>query len=105
MPKVSDKSKGIIRNGMGLPEDPIRTVISVNPLDPELHPDPESYHARQNGGGGGKKLGHRRIGDDGEVTYKKFETTQLIGSIQLGLQYVLTSEGNLPERDLLLPVS
>ena len=51
-----------------------------------------------------KKLGHRRVGDDGEVTYKKFETTQLIGSIQLGLLYVMENEANMPERDLLIPV-
>jgi len=50
-----------------------------------------------------KKLGHRRVGDDGEVTYKKFETTQLIGSIQLGLLYVMENEANMPERDLLIP--
>ena len=52
-----------------------------------------------------KKLGHRRVGDDGEVTYKKFETTQLIGSIQLGLLYVMENEANMPERDLLIPVN
>jgi len=39
----------------------------------------------------GKKLGHRRV-KDGEVTYKKFETGQLMGSIQLGIQ---NSVGNL----------
>jgi hypothetical protein len=33
----------------------------------------------------GKKLGHRRE-KGGEVTYKKFETGQLMGSIQLGIQ-------------------
>jgi hypothetical protein len=33
----------------------------------------------------GKKLGHRRE-KGGEVTYKRFETGQLIGSIQLGIQ-------------------
>ena len=39
----------------------------------------------------GKKLGHRRV-KDGEVTYKKFEVGQLMGSIQLGIQ---NSVGNL----------
>lgn len=34
-----------------------------------------------------RKLGHRRIGESGQVTYKKIETTQLMGSIQLGIQY------------------
>ena len=32
----------------------------------------------------GKKLGHRRV-KDGEVTYKKFETTPLMRSIQVRL--------------------
>lgn len=56
----------------------------------------------QQGPGGGKKLGHRRVRDDGEVTYKKFETTQLIGSIQLGLQYTIGSMAKIPDRDLLM---
>ena len=36
----------------------------------------------------GKKLGHRRV-KDGEVTYKKFETTPLMRSIQLGIHQVV----------------
>lgn len=119
MPKVSDKSKIIYKNGMG-GEDPIRTVIAVSPPPPsylgdhEVDPDPDpralvartlsnrsSIQHQQSKNH--KKLGHRRVGDDGEVTYKKFETSQLIGSIQLGLEYVLTtSEVNGPDRDLLL---
>ena len=135
MPKVSDKSKHIVKNGMGLPtvaasqshpEDScIRTVISVSPPSDAFdggvdYNDPDQQakmlvartlsnrssmanfvHPKS---GHNKKLGHRRVGDDGEVTYKRFETTQLIGSIQLGLEYVLTNEANVPERDLLLPV-
>ncbi len=40
---------------------------------------------------------------DGEVTYKKFETTQLMGSIQLGLQQSVGSLAGQPDRDLLFP--
>lgn len=123
MPKVSDKSKFIFKNGMGLQSEcePIRTVIAVTPpplqqqssiLEVETDPDHvsktvvgRSLSNRSSNVKGGKKLGHRRVGDDGEVTYKKFETTQLIGSIQLGLEYILTNEANLIERDLLLTVS
>ena len=63
------------------------------------------------GGGGGatttdkkgkeKKLGHRRVWtDDGQqlVTYKKFETTQLIGSIQLGIQHSVGSLASVDSR-------
>ena len=49
-----------------------------------------------------KKLGHRRVKIDGEVTYKKIETTQLIGSIQLGVQHAVGSLANVPLRDLLM---
>ena len=48
----------------------------------------------------GKKLGHRRV-KDGEVTYKKFETTQLMGSIQLGIQQSVGNLGSQEDRDLL----
>ena len=49
-----------------------------------------------------KKLGHRRVKGDGEVTFKKIETTQLIGSIQLGIQHAVGSLANVPHRDLLM---
>jgi len=48
----------------------------------------------------GKKLGHRRV-KDGEVTFKKFETTQLMGSIQLGIQQSVGNLGSQEDRDLL----
>ena len=49
-----------------------------------------------------KKLGHRRVKVDGEVTYKKIVTTQLIGSIQLGVHHAVGSLANVPQRDLLM---
>ena len=49
-----------------------------------------------------KKLGHRRVKGDGEVTFKKIETTQLIGSIQLGVHHAVGSLANVPHRDLLM---
>ena len=33
-----------------------------------------------------RKIGHRRINDEGEVSYKKIHSNQLIASIQLGIQ-------------------
>ena len=51
----------------------------------------------------GKKLGHRRVRGDGEITYKKFETTQLMGSIQLGLGQSIGNLSQKPDdRDLLM---
>lgn len=91
------------------------TVISVNQPPGDLEAEdgmlrPEAAVTRTNSNRSandtkdsiikGKKLGHRRV-KDGEVTYKKFETTQLMGSIQLGIQQ---SVGNLAcqeDRDLL----
>ncbi len=37
-----------------------------------------------------RKLGHRRIGEGGQITYKKIETTQIMGSIQLGIQHTVS---------------
>lgn len=31
-----------------------------------------------------RKIGHRRVGVGGEITYKKIQTSQIMGSIQLG---------------------
>ena len=33
-----------------------------------------------------QKIGHRRINEEGEVSYKKIQSNQLIASIQLGIQ-------------------
>jgi hypothetical protein len=31
-----------------------------------------------------RKIGHRRVGEGGEITYKKIQSSQIMGSIQLG---------------------
>lgn len=40
-----------------------------------------------------KKLGHRRITEGGDVTYKKIQTSQIMGSIQLGIQHAIGGLG------------
>lgn len=93
------------------------TVISVNQSESEsgeregvmLRPEPPNI-ARTNSNRSAndtkdnllkeKKLGHRRV-KDGEVTFKKFETTQLMGSIQLGIQQSVGNLGCQEDRDLL----
>lgn len=35
-----------------------------------------------------RKIGHRRVGVGGEITYKKIQTSQIMGSIQLGTVFV-----------------
>lgn len=49
-----------------------------------------------------RKLGHRRVGEGGEITYKKIQTTQIMGSIQLGIQHTVGSLASKPKRDLLM---
>ncbi|XP_074106416.1 phosphatidylinositol 4-phosphate 5-kinase 59B isoform X11 [Cotesia typhae] len=49
-----------------------------------------------------KKIGHRRVGVGGEITYKKIQTTQIMGSIQLGIQHAVGGLASKPERDLLM---
>lgn len=36
-----------------------------------------------------RKIGHRRVGVGGEITYKKIETRQIMGSIQLGKLFII----------------
>ncbi|KAJ1526925.1 hypothetical protein ONE63_008473 [Megalurothrips usitatus] len=49
-----------------------------------------------------KKIGHRRVGLGGEITYKKIQTSQIMGSIQLGIQHAVGGLASKPERDLLM---
>ena len=49
-----------------------------------------------------RKIGHRRVDDEGQVTYKKIQTSQIMGSIQLGIGHAVGSLASRPERDLLI---
>eukprot|EP00088_Acartia_fossae_P025178 TRINITY_DN2600_c0_g1_i8.p1 TRINITY_DN2600_c0_g1~~TRINITY_DN2600_c0_g1_i8.p1 ORF type:complete len:762 (-),score=194.16 TRINITY_DN2600_c0_g1_i8:180-2465(-) len=49
-----------------------------------------------------RKIGHRRINEDGQVSYKKIETNQLMASIQLGIHNSIGGLTKYPERDLLM---
>ena len=49
-----------------------------------------------------RKIGHRRINEEGQVSYKKIETNQLMGSIQLGIQASVGMLAKYPDRDLLM---
>jgi len=48
------------------------------------------------------KIGHRRVDEDGQVTYKKKSTSELMAAIQLGIGQSITSMACKPKRDLLL---
>ena len=45
-----------------------------------------------------RKIGHRRINEEGQVSYKKIETNQLMGSIQLGIHDSVGGLAKYPER-------
>ena len=49
-----------------------------------------------------RKIGHRRVDDDGQVTYKKKPTSELMAAMQLGIGQSITSLASKPKRDLLL---
>uniref|UniRef100_A0A1I8HSF4 PIPK domain-containing protein n=1 Tax=Macrostomum lignano TaxID=282301 RepID=A0A1I8HSF4_9PLAT len=48
-----------------------------------------------------QKIGHRRVDDDGQVTYKKRPTNEIMLAIQLGIQNSVGNETQRPYRDLL----
>merc|ERR1719431_714117 len=49
-----------------------------------------------------RKIGHRRVNQAGQATYKKVETNALMGSIQLGIHDSVGGLAKYPERDLLM---
>ena len=49
-----------------------------------------------------RKIGHRRVDEEGQITFKKIQTSQIMGSIQLGIGHAVGSLASKPERDLLM---
>jgi len=49
-----------------------------------------------------RKIGHRRVNEAGQVSYKKVETNALMGSIQLGIHDSVGGLAKYPDRDLLM---
>ena len=49
-----------------------------------------------------RKIGHRRVNEAGEVSFKKVSTNQLMGSIQLGIGQAIGALNKYDERDLLM---
>ncbi|XP_053993921.1 phosphatidylinositol 4-phosphate 5-kinase type-1 gamma-like isoform X7 [Hylaeus volcanicus] len=80
--KVTAHDSSIIQHGTAGPKTPVG--VSRNKSERE------------------RKIGHRRVGVGGEITYKKIQTTQIMGSIQLGIQHAVGGLASKPERDLLM---
>ncbi|XP_028900444.1 phosphatidylinositol 4-phosphate 5-kinase type-1 alpha [Zeugodacus cucurbitae] len=66
----------------------------------DINPHRQSRYG--NKGDKERKIGHRRVGEGGEITYKKIQTSQIMGSIQLGIQHTVGSLASKPKRDLLM---
>ncbi|XP_076366261.1 phosphatidylinositol 4-phosphate 5-kinase type-1 alpha-like isoform X3 [Tachypleus tridentatus] len=49
-----------------------------------------------------RKIGHRRVEEGGQITYKKIQTSQIMGSFQLGIGYAVGKLASKPERDVLM---
>ncbi|GFT20538.1 phosphatidylinositol 4-phosphate 5-kinase type-1 alpha [Trichonephila clavipes] len=71
-----------------------KTPTSTSPVTPGLALDRRKAKKR--------KIGHRRINEEGQITYKKIQTSQIMGSIQLGISCAISSLASKPERDLLI---
>lgn len=77
------------------PAPKLRSASST--LDASISRNPSTT-----GGKHEKKIGHRRVAEGGEVTYKKIQSKQIMGSIQLGIQHTVGSLASKPKRDLLM---
>ncbi|TMW52435.1 hypothetical protein DOY81_002493 [Sarcophaga bullata] len=73
-----------------------RLKSASSTLDKSISRNPSSAGKHE------KKIGHRRVDDEGEVTYKKIQSKQIMGSIQLGIQHTVGSLASKPKRDLLM---
>ncbi|GIY33336.1 hypothetical protein CDAR_452721 [Caerostris darwini] len=71
-----------------------KTPTSAPPTTPGLMLDRRKGKQR--------KIGHRRVNEEGEITFKKIQTSQIMGSIQLGIGHAIGSLASKPERDLLM---
>ncbi|EDW02453.1 phosphatidylinositol 4-phosphate 5-kinase type-1 alpha [Drosophila grimshawi] len=81
-----------------------QNYIAMSQLPPP-HPTVDATVSRNPSTAGGrheKKIGHRRVAEGGEVTYKKIKSKQIMGSIQLGIQHTVGGLANKPKRDLLM---
>ncbi|XP_049882581.1 phosphatidylinositol 4-phosphate 5-kinase type-1 alpha isoform X6 [Pectinophora gossypiella] len=88
--------------GMSTSEDDDRDRTSIAeknvPYDPAVGPLGAAGKIHKSD----RKIGHRRVGEGGEITYKKIQSSQIMGSIQLGIQHAIGGLASKPERDLLM---
>ncbi|XP_038217776.1 phosphatidylinositol 4-phosphate 5-kinase type-1 alpha isoform X15 [Zerene cesonia] len=94
--------KADIGTGPSGSEDDDRDRLSIAeknvPYDPAVGPSGAISKVHKSD----RKIGHRRVGEGGEITYKKIQSSQIMGSIQLGIQHAIGGLASKPERDLLM---
>ncbi|XP_050673577.1 phosphatidylinositol 4-phosphate 5-kinase type-1 alpha isoform X13 [Leptidea sinapis] len=99
---ISVIRKSDIGTGPSGSEDEDRDRLSISeknvPYDPAVGPLGAMGKVHKSD----RKIGHRRVGEGGEITYKKIQSSQIMGSIQLGIQHAIGGLASKPERDLLM---
>ncbi|XP_042911168.1 phosphatidylinositol 4-phosphate 5-kinase type-1 alpha isoform X1 [Parasteatoda tepidariorum] len=83
-------SQGMTESERGGPKTPVSA--------PPITPDKMLYRQRYKE----RKIGHRRVNEEGEITFKKIGTSVIMQSIQLGIGHAIGSLASKPERDLLM---
>ncbi|XP_045531850.1 phosphatidylinositol 4-phosphate 5-kinase type-1 alpha-like isoform X5 [Pieris brassicae] len=100
--ELSMTKKADMATGPSGSEDDDRDRLSIAeknvPYDPAVGPSGAIGKVHKSD----RKIGHRRVGEGGEITYKKIQSSQIMGSIQLGIQHAIGGLASKPERDLLM---
>jgi hypothetical protein len=71
------------------------------PIDVSINEDDHEQPSELNISGNKEKLGHRRVDETGNVTYKRVMVDDLMRSFQIGLNYVI-GKHHQPQRQVLL---
>ncbi|XP_037871119.1 phosphatidylinositol 4-phosphate 5-kinase type-1 gamma isoform X2 [Bombyx mori] len=97
---VLKKSENATEQSVAEDDDRDRSSIAEKnvPYDPAVGPMGAISKVHKSD----RKIGHRRVGEGGEITYKKIQSSQIMGSIQLGIQHAIGGLASKPERDLLM---
>ncbi|XP_076055987.1 phosphatidylinositol 4-phosphate 5-kinase 59B [Oratosquilla oratoria] len=95
-PRPPPVDTAVAQNAAGAVAGGVQTPTSQTPRTPGTSSRYDTYRDKE------RKIGHRRVGEGGQVTYKKIGTSQLMGSIQLGIQLAVGGLAGKPEVDLLI---
>ncbi|XP_028033724.1 uncharacterized protein LOC114245675 [Bombyx mandarina] len=85
---VLKKSENATEQSVAEDDDRDRSSIAEKnvPYDPAVGPMGAISKVHKSD----RKIGHRRVGEGGEITYKKIQSSQIMGSIQLARNVTIT---------------